>query len=134
MPGLYAVPTRGPGTLITALIYNGDHQIQVDSRSSVEMQSFSSTAAQMLTSADPFGPDHTTEALPLSLGDELARLRFVIAAIKTGLNNTASNWTDPTQSPAPPTIGARVQRPSSQSINSGVTTAINFTGGVAEFN
>jgi hypothetical protein len=143
MPGLYSIPTRGPGTLITSLIYNGDHQAHVDSRNATIMQSFGVTSTQFLTEASPFAASGS-ESLPLSLGDELARLRFVIAALKSAIqgdNSTFTDasppttpWTQPVLYPGFAPIGARVQRSTTLSIPFDTPTTLDFTGGVAEFN
>lgn len=126
MPGLYSIATRAPGTLITALIYNGDHQAHVDGRAAEFMQSFSASLSQMNTTEDPFPSGE--ESLPVSLAGELSRLRFEIAAIKTTLNgDVPTNWYDPVTTPALPAVGARIIRTSAQSIPDNVSTAISFT-------
>ena len=47
MAGLYEIHTRAPGTLITALIYNSDHQNHVDGPTADLMQSLGSSVSQM---------------------------------------------------------------------------------------
>ena len=124
MPGLYSIATRAPGTLITALIYNSDHQAHVDGRAAEFMQSYSVSLAQMNITEDPLPKE---ESLPVTLAGEIARLRFDIAAIKTTLNGDApTQWYTPVTTPAFPAFGARVQRQTIQVIPDGVSTAVNF--------
>jgi hypothetical protein len=133
MGGLYSIITRAPGTLITALIYNFDHQAHVDGRTATEMQSFATSLSQMTITADPL--PNGVERLPVALSDELSVLRFVIAAVKTSLNGDVPvNWFDPVTSPGFASIGARMLRATAFSIPASTDTAINFTGATADFN
>jgi hypothetical protein len=133
MPGLYSHTTRAPGTLITALIYNFDHQVQVDSRTATIVQSYGTSISQFNITEDPipFG----VESLPSSLAGEVARLRFDIAALKTALNGGVPvNWYDPNAAPGFATIGARVVRAAAFAVPNAVGTPIDFTGNTADFN
>jgi hypothetical protein len=136
MPGLYSVVSRAPGTLITALIYNSDHQAHVDGRSAMLMQSNGASLSQFNLQESPFGADGTTENLPLSLAGELTRLRFVIAAIKTALSGGVPTvWWMPIPAPGFATIGARVARPTNISVPNNTLTTISFAGATtADFN
>ena len=136
MPGLYLLPTRAPGTLITALIYNGDHQQDADGRAAQFMQSFGVSLDQMNVEQSPFAADGTTEVLPTAVSNELAVIRFVISSIKAFFSGTAPtpNWWQPVSAPAFSAVGARVCRPTTQSIANNTLTAIDFTGGTADFN
>lgn len=126
MPGLYSIATRAPGTLITAIIYNGDHQAHVDGRAAEFMQSYSVSLAQMNTTEDPLPGG--VESLPISLAGEIARLRFEIAAIKTTLNGDApTQWYSPVTTPALPAIGARVRRGAVMTVAPSTLTAIDFS-------
>lgn len=131
--GLYEVPVRAPGTLITALIYNADHQRHVDGRAADIMQALGVTLGQMNLVEDPFPGG--VESFAPSLAGEVTRLRFEIAQFKRFLaGNTAVNWWVPITGAAPAIVGARVQRVSSQSIPTGANTKVDFTGGTATFN
>lgn len=136
MPGLYLLTTRAPGTLITALIYNGDHQADADGRAAEFMQAFGVSLEQMNVTESPFAADGVTEVLPVAVSDEIAVLRHEIAAIKAFLTGTATapNWWSPIAAPAFTAIGARVLRGSNQSIPDTTPTTLDFTGGTASFN
>lgn len=133
MPGLYVVISRAPGTIITELIYNSDHQNHVDGRSAEEMAGYGVSGSQFQLTEDPF--PGSVESLPASLAGEITRLRFVIAQIISELSGGASvNWYDTMASPGLPFIGARVQRPTSITIPDAFGTVISFSGGSADFN
>jgi len=133
MPGLYSIVTRAPGTLITALIYNFDHQVHVNGRTATLVQSLGTGLSQLNLTEDPF--PSSVESLAPSLAGEVTRLRFDIAALKTSLNGgVAVNWYDPIPAPGFATIGARVQRTAAFSVPNAFGTSINFTGNVADFN
>jgi hypothetical protein len=133
MPGLYQHTTRAPGTLITALVYNFDHQVQVDSRTATIVQSYGTSLSQLNITEDPFPSG--VESLASSLAGEVARLRFDIAALKTSLNGGVPvNWYDSNNAPGFATIGARVVRAAAFSVPNNSGTTINFTGNTADFN
>src|SRR5262249_2677700 len=128
MPGLYTIATRAPGTLVTALIYNHDHQVHVDGRTATLMSGYSDVNA---TFAPPSGSD--SRPIPITLANHSGTLRFNIPALKQLFNHSAS-WFTPMASPGFPSIGARVIRSTSFSIPNNSATAIDFTGSTAEFN
>lgn len=100
MPALYSHTTRANGTVLTATIYNGDHQNHIDNGVPAQLDDFSVNVGQMQSQVSPGGVG--TESLPSNLSGELERLRYVIAQMK----GTAF-WYDPgTQSNA--LIGVRV--------------------------
>jgi hypothetical protein len=133
MPGLYTIVTRAAGTLITALVYNFDHQQHVDGRTATLVQSYGTTITQFNITEDPLPGG--VESLPSSLAGEIARLRFDIAALKTALSgNVPVNWYDNIATPAFATIGARVVRTTNQSIPNNTATNISFTPNTASFN
>lgn len=101
MPALYSHTTRANGTVLTATIYNGDHQNHIDNGVPAQLDDYSVNVGQMQTQTSPGGVG--TESLPTSLSGELERLRFVIAQMKG-----TSFWYDPgTQSNA--LIGVQVK-------------------------
>lgn len=126
--------TRAPGTLITALIYNHDHQVHVDGRAAEFMQSYSISVAQMNITEDPFPSG--VESLPTAYSGELARLRFEIAAMKTTLSgDQPTNWYSPITSPAFPVVGARIRRGTVLTVAPTTLTAIDFSpSAVTDFN
>lgn len=129
MPGLYTVPTRAPGTIITALIYNGDHQLHVNGRTATLVGSYSATAGQMQLQTNPLPGG--IESLPGSMAAELERMRFEIGLLKQYINGNIAptHWYDPIKRPGFATIAARIQRTAAFSIPNNALTTINFVGG-----
>lgn len=84
MPGLYSITTRASGTVLTASIYNSDHQNHVDNQTPQATDDYSVSVVQMRTMTDP--GEVGTESLPTALSGELERLRWMIAEI-TGKTN-----------------------------------------------
>lgn len=80
MPGLYSHTTRATGTILTAAIYNGDHENHITNETPQMMDDYSTNAAQMQTATDP--GESGSESLPTSLAGELERLRYAIAEAK----------------------------------------------------
>lgn len=78
--GLYAHTTRGVGTVLTAAIYNADHSNHVTNHNPTMIGAYSDAVVQMQAMTSPGGLG--TEALAGSLGEELERLRFVIARLQ----------------------------------------------------
>lgn len=77
MPALYTITTRASGTILTAAIYNTDHQNHVNNGDAQHLGGFSANTSQMRTQTSP--GDVGTESLSLSISDELARIRYMIA-------------------------------------------------------
>jgi hypothetical protein len=77
MPALYTITTRASGTILTAAIYNTDHQNHVNNGDAQHLGGFSSNTSQMRTQTSP--GDVGSESLSLSIADELARIRYMIA-------------------------------------------------------
>lgn len=80
--GLYTHTTRGTGTILTALIYNGDHQNHITNQNPEMTGAYADSVGEFQTTFDPGGVG--TENLPASLADELGALRFVIQAVTGG--------------------------------------------------
>lgn len=80
MPALYSHTTRATGTILTATIYNGDHQNHIDNGVPAQLDDYSVNVAQMQTTTDP--GDAGSESLALSLAGEIERLRFAIKEMK----------------------------------------------------
>lgn len=75
----YSHVTRSNGTILTASIYNTDHQNHIDHNIPEDIDDFSVNVSEMQTTADP--GEVGTESLATSLSEELARLRFIIKEI-----------------------------------------------------
>lgn len=82
MPALYSHTTRATGTVLTATIYNGDHQNHIDNGVPGQLDDYSSTAGQMQTATNPGGIG--SESLATSLAGELERVRYVLKQLRNG--------------------------------------------------
>lgn len=80
MPALYSITTRASGTILTAAIYNADHQNHVTNGDAVHLGGYSGNTSQMQAVQTP--GDVGSESLALSIADELARLRYVIRQMR----------------------------------------------------
>ena len=87
MPALYTHTTRSTGTVLTATIYNGDHQNHIDNGVPLQHDDYSVNATQMQTITDP--GEVGTESLATTQAGEFERLRFAIKEMK----NTAQWYT-----------------------------------------
>ena len=87
MAGLYTHVTRATGTILTATIYNTDHQNHIDNQTPQMTDDYSVSVAEMRTVTSPGGVG--TESLATSLSGELERLRYVIGQLTGG-----SQWYD----------------------------------------
>lgn len=79
MAGLYSHTTRATGTVLTAAIYNADHQNHINNHVPEKMDDYSATDGEMQTQTDPYPADTTSKAT--SLAGELERIRYVMAQI-----------------------------------------------------
>lgn len=77
--GLYSHTTRGTGTVLTAAIYNGDHQNHITNQNPSMTGAYSDNVTQMQLLTDPGGIG--SESLASSLAGEIERLRFTIKGI-----------------------------------------------------
>lgn len=75
----YTHVTRSNGTILTASIYNTDHQNHIDNNIPSSIDDFSVNVAAMQTTADP--GEVGSESLATTLSEELSRLRFMIKDI-----------------------------------------------------
>ncbi len=80
MPGNYSHITRADGLVLTASVYNTDHQNHITNMTPVGVDDYSVSLAQMRTTIDP--GEVGTEALPTDLAGEIARLRYAIQEIR----------------------------------------------------
>ncbi len=82
MPGLYSHTTRAAGTILTANIYNSDHQNHITNHTPQQMDDYSSSVAESQIATDP--GEVGSENLATSLSGELARIRFALKEISGG--------------------------------------------------
>lgn len=77
--GLYTIITRAPGTLLTAAIYNADHQTHVINQNPQMTGGYSDdlTQMQLVTNPGTVG----SESPSVSLAGELERIRYQLRAI-----------------------------------------------------
>ena len=78
--GLYSHTTRSSGTVLTASIYNSDHQNHITNHNTEQMDDYSASVAEMRTQTDP--GESGTESQATNLAEELERLRYTIAELK----------------------------------------------------
>jgi hypothetical protein len=76
----YSHTTRANGTILTASIYNTDHQNHIDHNIPEDTDDYSASVSEMRTTTDP--GEVGTESQAVSLAGELERLRFAIKEIK----------------------------------------------------
>lgn len=112
--GLYSITTRASGTVLTAAIYNADHQNHVTNQNPSMTGAYSDNVAQMQIQTSPGGVG--TEALPVSLAGELERIRYVIAAMR-GETYWYSN---------PISVNRKIKAKSTGTITAPLTTAENI--------
>jgi hypothetical protein len=77
--GLYSITTRAAGTVLTAVIYNADHQNHVTNAQPLQIGSYSDTVGQMRSTQDPGAIGG--ETLASTLAGELERLRFAVGRL-----------------------------------------------------
>lgn len=76
----YSHTTRANGTILTASIYNTDHQNHIDNNIPSSIDDMSGNASAMQVTTDPGGVG--TESLATTLAGEIERIRFVIKEMK----------------------------------------------------
>lgn len=79
MAGSYVITTRASGTILTATIYNADHQNHVDNAIPQSISGYSANVAQMQSQINPGLPG--SESLATTLSGEIERLRFAITRL-----------------------------------------------------
>ena len=77
MAALYSHTTRASGLILTANIYNADHQNHIDNGVPAQLDDYSASVAQMQSAANP--GESGSESQATSLAGELERLRFIVA-------------------------------------------------------
>lgn len=81
--GNYSHTTRAVGTILTATIYNSDHQNHITNQNPTGTGAYSDTASQMRLVTNPGSVG--SESLATSLAGELERLRFILKFYTTGI-------------------------------------------------
>ena len=76
----YSHVTRANGTILTASIYNTDHQNHIDNNIPTTIDDYSASTGQMQTMTDP--GEAGSESLALTIAGELERIRFALAEVK----------------------------------------------------
>lgn len=77
--GLYSHTTRGTGTVLTAAIYNSDHQNHVTNANPSMIGAYSDDVSQYQSATNP--GDLGSEVLSGNLAGEIERLRYVLARL-----------------------------------------------------
>lgn len=77
--GLYSHTTRSTGTILTAAIYNSDHQNHITNQNPTMTGALSDNLSQHQSVQDPGGLG--TEVLAANLAEELQQLRFAVRRI-----------------------------------------------------
>lgn len=90
MAGNYSITTRAPGTILTASIYNADHQNHVTNHTPQGLDDYSANVTQMRTTTDP--GESASESLATSTAGEIERLRFAIFEAKKILDPSLTYW------------------------------------------
>ena len=123
--GNYSITTRATGTVLTATIYNADHQNHVNNQNPQGTGAYSDTVGQMQITRSPGGIG--SESLASSLADEIASLRYMIQQI-TG----QAQWYAP--SPYPFQVPTVVNKSANYTVVAGdtasylnATATLNFT-------
>lgn len=82
MPALYPHTTRSTGTVLTAAIYNADHENHITNGIPSQLDDYSSDVTQMRSTVSPGTVG--AESLPTSLAGELERIRHVLKTVHGG--------------------------------------------------
>lgn len=80
MAALYSHTTRANGTVLTATIYNTDHQNHIDNGIPSQLDDYSGNTTEMRAQTSPGSVG--SESLPTTLAGEIERLRYTIAQMK----------------------------------------------------
>lgn len=90
MPGNYSHINRASGTILTAAIYNQDHQNHINNMTPDGVDDYSQNLTAMRAATDP--GETGSESFATSLAGEIERLRFAIQDIKAYLGLQGSYW------------------------------------------
>lgn len=90
MPGNYSHTYRADGTVLTAAIYNQDHQNHINNMTPAGVDDYSTSVTEMRAATDP--GETGSESFATSLAGEIERLRFAIQDIKAYLGLQGAYW------------------------------------------
>ena len=90
MPALYTHTTRASGTILTASIYNSDHQNHITFGDAQYSGGWEASVGQMQIQTDP--GEQGSESLGSSISDEIEQLRFAIKETKAKLDASVAYW------------------------------------------
>jgi hypothetical protein len=82
MPYPYSVPSYADGTILTATIYNGENARHATENRPQSIDDLSGDLTAYRATTDP--GEVGTEVLPVTLEEEVKRLRFAIHELKPG--------------------------------------------------
>jgi hypothetical protein len=80
MAALYSHTTRSTGTILTAALYNGDHENHITNGVPAQHDDYSTNTAQMQAETDP--GESGSESLATTQAGEFERLRYAIREMK----------------------------------------------------
>lgn len=80
MAALYSHTTRADGLVLTALIYNADHQNHINNGVPAQLDDYSANVVEMQMTTDP-GESVGAPSQATSLAGELERLRYKVAQL-----------------------------------------------------
>ena len=80
MPGLYTHTAILDGAVLSASVYNGDHQNHINNREPSKVDDLSGTITEFGQERDP--GELGSEILAISMAEEIKSLRFAIAEMK----------------------------------------------------
>lgn len=90
MTALYTHTTRASGTILTASIYNADHQNHITYGDAQYLGGWSNSVAQMQIQTD--AGETGAENLGSSISDEIERLRFAVYETKAKIDSSLTYW------------------------------------------
>lgn len=99
MAGLYSHTTRATGTVLTAAIYNEDHQNHIDNLVPDQIDDYSSDVTEMQSATSPGTVG--AESQPTTLAGELERIRYMLKYLGGG-----AQWYSPQKMPTVQTFTA----------------------------
>lgn len=102
MPGNYSHTNRADGTVLTAAIYNQDHQNHINNMTPAGVDDYSSNVTEMRAATDP--GETGSESFATSLAGEIERLRFAVQDIKTYLGLHGAHWYNSPSGRVPPSL------------------------------
>lgn len=128
--GLYTITTRADGIVLTAVIWNGDHQNHVTHTEPSSINSYEANVAQMQIEVDP--APLGIPSLPAALSGELERLRFALTTLKKIISagTMPAHWYtaigDFSSSILLPVVACRRELSGGQAIPNNTPTTVNF--------